>query len=98
MASRYPNVVVTGFERDAPDPKGRVARDPKLIVEVLSESRAAVDRGEKLDEHGFIGTLQEHALIDSRRRWCEAYRRENAALRSTLPIWGGRVELQSISA
>jgi Uma2 family endonuclease len=46
---RYSDGVVTCDEGDR-IPNIRTLRAPKLIVEVLSESTAAVDRGAKLDE------------------------------------------------
>ena len=73
-----------------------MVRDPRLIIEVLSESTAAVDQAEKLDEYGSIDTLDEYVLVDSRRRWCAAYRRENGVLRSSLPTQGGPLELKSL--
>ena len=95
-SARYPDVVVTCDERDTADPYSRTLAYPKLIVEVLSESTAAVDRGPKLDEYRSIATLEEYVLIDSRRRWAEAYRRVDGAWIPFLPVSTGPLEFSSV--
>lgn len=92
---RYPDLVVTCDERDR-DPASRVVVGPKTIVEVLSESTAAVDRGEKLDEYRSIVTLEEYVLIDSRKRWCETYRRAGDGWLASLPTTAGTLVLESL--
>jgi Uma2 family endonuclease len=95
QSSRYADVVVTCDARDHA-PKTVTLRYPKLIVEVLSESTAAVDRGEKLDEYRSIGTLEEYVLIDSRKRWAESYRRVNDGWIASLPRAAGKLRLVSV--
>src|SRR5579862_4850506 len=92
---RYADVVVTCDERDR-DPAARVVVGPKVIIEVLSESTAAVDRGEKLDEYRSIDTLAEYVLLDSRTRWCATYRRREGAWLASLPIAAGELVLESL--
>ncbi|MEO1210428.1 MAG: Uma2 family endonuclease [Cyanobacteria bacterium J06638_20] len=69
----YPDVTVTCDERD------RTARSyihfPCLVVEVLSESTEARDRGHKFHQYRQIETLQEYVLIDPDRFMVECYRR-----------------------
>ncbi len=69
----YPDVTVTCNERD------RTARNyirfPCLVVEVLSESTEARDRGYKFRRYRQIETLQEYVLIDPDRFLVECYRR-----------------------
>jgi len=48
---------------------------PKVIIEVLSESTAAYDRGDKFASYRLIDSLEEYALIDPDRRRVEVYRR-----------------------
>jgi Uma2 family endonuclease len=69
----YPDVVVTCSEAD----RGRpfVKRDPTLIVEVLSPSTAAYDRGEKFARYRQIPTLREFALVDPHTRRTDVYRK-----------------------
>lgn len=68
----YPDVSVTCDGRD------RAARQyiryPCLIVEVLSPSTEAVDRGAKFRQYRRIETLQEYVLIDPDRPGLECYR------------------------
>ena len=68
----YPDVSVSCDERDSealPPSADRLARQfiryPCLIVEVLSPSTEAVDRGEKFKHYRRIETLREYLLIDS---------------------------------
>ena len=68
----YPDVSVTCDERD------RTARShiqyPCLIVEVLSNSTEAFDRGKKFRHYRRIKTLQEYVLIDPDAMSVECYR------------------------
>jgi Uma2 family endonuclease len=94
-SSRYADVVVTCDERDHA-PKTTTLRYPKLIVEVLSDSTAAADRGDKLDEYRSIETLEEYILVDSRKRWAETYRRIGDEWTVSLPVTAGRLRLGSV--
>ncbi|MGH7728022.1 MAG: Uma2 family endonuclease [Vulcanimicrobiaceae bacterium] len=81
----------------ATTPEGTVAlRRPKLIVEVLSESTASLDRGEKLDEYRALQTLEEYVLVDSRRRWAETYRRVADDWIASLPMTTGELPFVSV--
>ena len=59
----YPDVMVTGDERDRRTIK--VIYHPCLIVEVLSRGTEAVDRGKKFQNYGRISSLKEYLLIDA---------------------------------
>jgi Uma2 family endonuclease len=71
----YPDLVVSCDERD------RVATDaifyPMLIVEVLSPSTAAFDRGDKFKFYRRIPTLQEYVLIDADKVGVDCYRKSS---------------------
>ena len=95
-SARYPDVVVTCDERDTADMTGRTLEHPKLLVEVLSESTAHVDRGPKLREYTTIDTLGEYLLIDSRRRWAAAYRKTNDGWAMSEPVSAGPFTLASL--
>jgi Uma2 family endonuclease len=69
----YPDVVVTCSARDAQDPL--VKREPTLIVEVLSPSTAAYDRGAKFSSYRQLASLQEYVLIDTDTRATDVYRK-----------------------
>jgi Uma2 family endonuclease len=69
----YPDVMVTCSAADAADPL--IKREPTLVVEVLSPSTAAYDRGEKFAAYRLLPTLQEYLLVDPAARRCDLYRR-----------------------
>lgn len=75
----YPDLFVTCDPRDRDDP--RVKRYAKLVVEVLSESTAAYDRGDKFDDYRRLESLREYVLVDSRARRAMVYRRSDEAAR-----------------
>ncbi|MCF8210078.1 MAG: Uma2 family endonuclease [Rhodoferax sp.] len=70
----YPDVMVTCDARD------RLAdlyvEHPQLIVEILSDSTAAYDRGAKFAAYRQIAALQEFVLIDIDARRIEMFRRQ----------------------
>jgi len=74
----YPDVMVTCSAADAADPL--IKREPTLVVEVLSPSTAAYDRGEKFAAYRLLPTLQEYLLVDPVARRCDLYRRGNDGL------------------
>ena len=92
--SRYPDVLVTYDARDAED--RLIKRHPKLIIEVLSDSTAAVDTNEKLDEYQTIGELEEYVLVDSRRISVRVYRRNGDKFETSPATISGAIELRSL--
>lgn len=72
----YPDVMVTC------DPRDRSAETaimhPCLVVEVLSDSTAAFDRGRKFAAYRRLESLREYLLVDIEARRLELYRREGA--------------------
>ena len=69
----YPDVMVTC---DAGDLAADLAMQrPTVIIEVLSESTAAYDRGDKFALYRHLDSLREYALIDPDRRRIEVFRR-----------------------
>jgi Uma2 family endonuclease len=74
----YPDVMVTCDPRDRETPLEK--RFPCLIVEVLSDSTEAFDRGDKFADYQSLESLQEYVLISSKRRRVECFRRNEAGL------------------
>ncbi len=72
----YPDLIVTGDPRDRDSQYFK--SHPKLIVEILSESTEAVDRGKKIADYRELDSLQEYVLIAQDRRWAEVFRRNEA--------------------
>lgn len=71
----YPDVFVTCSERDAQQRK--IKSEAKLIVEVLSPSTTAFDRGYKFEAYRSLLSLQEYVLIDPEAQTAEVYRRSS---------------------
>jgi Uma2 family endonuclease len=74
----YPDVMVTCDRRDRETP--RYKRFPCLIVEVLSDSTEAFDRGDKFADYQQIESLQEYVLINVKRLRVECFRRNSERL------------------
>lgn len=74
-AAFYPDVMVTCDARDKTPEADLAKRHPTLIVEVLSESTAAYDRGLKFECYRNIETLKEYLLIEQDRRHADLFRR-----------------------
>ncbi len=53
---------------------------PRLIVEVLSDSTEANDRGDKFANYQTLDTFEEYLLVASRRRSVERFRRTGRGL------------------
>ncbi len=68
----YPDVMVTCSKADAADPM--IKREPVLVVEVLSPSTAAFDRGDKFAAYRNLASLREYLLVDTESRRCDLYR------------------------
>lgn len=74
----YPDVFVTCHADDLRTEM--VFRHPVLIVEVLSESTQAYDRGVKFAMYRHIAELREYVLIDPDSRSVEVFRRNERGL------------------
>ena len=74
----YPDVFVTCDARDLRTEM--VFEHPTLIVEVLSESTQAFDRGAKFAAYRSVASLREYLLIDPDLRTVELFRRNAAGL------------------
>ncbi|MGD1911936.1 MAG: Uma2 family endonuclease [Rivularia sp. (in: cyanobacteria)] len=68
----YPDVMVSCDERDKRATK--VIYHPCLIVEVLSPSTEAIDRGKKFQNYRQISTLKEYILIGAEQMIVECFR------------------------
>jgi len=69
----YPDVMVTCDARDTET--STFKRFPKLIVEVLSDSTEAFDRGDKFTDYQALDTLEEYVIINTRHQRVECFRR-----------------------
>ena len=74
----YPDVLVTCDPRDLETPIYK--RFPTLIVEVLSDSTEAFDRGDKFADYQTLESLREYVLINTKRQRVECCRRNDQGL------------------
>ena len=65
-------MIVTCSDADRASPL--VKREPVLVVEVLSPSTAAYDRGAKFGHYRRLPSLREFALVDAEARTADVYR------------------------
>ena len=70
----YPDVVVSCDEQDRPSDKTEV-QFPRVIVEVLSDSTEAYDRGHKFAMYRACPTVQEYVRVATKYQAVEVYRR-----------------------
>jgi Uma2 family endonuclease len=74
----YPDIIVTC------DPKDRETstykRFTKLIIEVLSNSTEAFERGDKFNDYQTLDSLEEYVLINSKHQRVETFRRNEQGL------------------
>jgi Uma2 family endonuclease len=70
----YPDVLVTCDERDKENKTYK--RYPRLIVEVLSPSTEAFDRGDKFVDYQRIETFQDYVLISTSRQRVDHFHRD----------------------
>ncbi|SJM89127.1 conserved hypothetical protein [Crenothrix polyspora] len=70
----YPDVFVTCAQSD--HQAERYMTQPRLIVEVLSSSTEAYDRGEKFEKYRQFSTLAEYVLINPSKRKVEVFRKD----------------------
>ncbi|OCR00944.1 hypothetical protein BCD67_03000 [Oscillatoriales cyanobacterium USR001] len=74
----YPDVMVTCDERDKTFQSFK--KYPSLIIEVLSKTTEAFDRGDKFADYRELETLQEYVLISQKRQRVECFRRNTEGI------------------
>ncbi len=68
----YPDLLVTCSEEDLAT--ATYKRFPKLIIEVLSDSTEAFDRGNKFADYRTLESLEEYVLINTTRPHLDCFR------------------------
>ena len=74
----YPDVMVTCDTQDREN--STYKQFPRLIIEVLSDSTEAFDRGDKFADYQSLPSLQEYVLINTRKARIECFRRTDEGL------------------
>ena len=93
----YPDVIVVCGEPRFEDDTFDTLLNPIVVIEVLSPSTAAYDRGEKFESYKQLASLQEYILISQDRVRVEHYcRRETQWNRNTLEHLEDILSLASI--
>lgn len=76
----YPDVTVVCGERQFEDARRDTLLNPTVIVEVLSSSTEAYDRGEKFAQYRQLDSLEEYLLVSQDRQRLERYVRQERGL------------------
>lgn len=91
----YPDVFVTCAESDRAHSHYKAA--PSLVVEVLSPTTSAYDRGAKFAAYRKLPSLREYALVDTERLSIDLFRRDETGHWVLYPSEGGdTVEFASV--
>jgi Uma2 family endonuclease len=73
----YPDIVVTCGEEQFADENSDILLNPIVLIEVLSESTANYDRGDKFDQYRRIESLREYLLVSQEPHRADQYIRQN---------------------
>lgn len=76
----YPNVVIVCGEKEIEERQGESILNPTILIEILSHSTEAYDRGLKWAHYKRIPSLQEYIIVTQTRPYVEHYIRQNATL------------------
>lgn len=74
----YPDVMVTCDARDLDGTEDRFIRYPWLVLEVLSDSTAAYDRGLKFELYRSLDTLTHYLLVEQDRAHADLFFKSGA--------------------
>lgn len=74
----YPDVMVTCESQDREN--STYKQFPRLIIEILSDSTEAFDRGDKFADYQSLPSLQEYVLINAKKARIECFRRTEEGL------------------
>lgn len=93
----YPDVFVTCDPVDLSPERETHKSAPKLVIEVLSPSTAAYDRGRKFELYQQLPSLQEYVLVEADRPHVDLFRRNAEGLWVLHPAGpGASVTLSSL--
>lgn len=72
----YPDIVVVCGEAKFDDNQKDTLLNPKVLIEVLSDSTEGYDRGKKFEHYRKLESLSEYVLIDQKQYQVECYLRQ----------------------
>lgn len=90
----YPDVVVAPSPPALEDEEGDTLLNPFAVIEILSPSTGAIDRGEKLDNYRRIPSLTDYLIVAQDRPWIDHYYRSGREWR--LEIFTGLADAVSL--
>ncbi|MFZ2653241.1 MAG: Uma2 family endonuclease [Burkholderiaceae bacterium] len=82
----YPDVMVSCDPRDRKPDDDTCIRHPWMVLEVLSASTAAYDRGRKFELYRQVATLSHYLLVEQDRRGAELFRKNDDGLWVLQPL------------
>lgn len=88
-------MIVCGRVVASPDDPDAVI-NPTVLVEVVSDSSEAYDRGEKFAHYRRIPSLRDYVLVSQKSPRLEVYSREGDRWVFTEAVSGGAVQLPSV--
>lgn len=92
----YPDLHVVCGEIERDDDDDQAVVNPIVIVEVLGDSTAEADRGDKFADYRRLRSLQEYVLLSQRERRVDVYRRDGPRWVLDERLRGTNVDLSSI--
>ena len=96
-ASFYPDVFVSCDPRDRTPDAELVQRHPQLVVEVLFDSTAAFDRGQKFEAYRSLDSLAAYLLVEQHRPHADLFVRNAEGLWVLNPVGeGGTLTITSM--
>jgi len=69
----YPDIVITCGKEEFTDAYNDVLVNPLVIMEILSDSTASIDRGKKFEQYRELASCVEYLLIEQRTPHIEQY-------------------------
>ena len=94
----YPDVTIVCGKSEFHDSRGDTLTNPTVLVEVLSKSTEAYDRGEKFARYKRSASLREYVLVSQRRPQIDVYRRQEDGSWNVVSAEGldAQIRLESI--
>ncbi len=93
----YPDLTIACGEQQFEDSEQDTLLNPAMVVEVLSDSTEAYDRGAKFEHYKQLASLREYLLIDQRRPRVERFvRTADGWLRSEYTNFGDLIPVDAV--
>jgi Uma2 family endonuclease len=91
----YPDITITCDQRDYSF--NDTIHHPRVVIEVLSPSTEAKDRGKKFTLYRECSTIQEYVMIDSQSIQVEVYHRNDGKWTLSTYGLGDQIKLESLN-